>query len=179
MLHLNPELGQVRLVDTTGNPSILCSIFSFWNFSNFGVKILVRCSAKSLQSFLFHNFVFSWYILVQSLIKRLPKWIYFSFFYYQVAYICLIKTTGSFSKASILTNKDHLVLFFSGGCILLVNQKRKLPIRFSYFTNIAEVIVFWANKNFSIKHHAEKQNKNKKLNVRRSQLNSQKILKID
>ena len=31
----------------------------------------------------------------------------------------LIQTRGPFSKASILTNKDHLVLFFSGSCILL------------------------------------------------------------
>ena len=41
-----------------------------------------------------------------------------------------------------------------------------------------EVIVYWTNQNFSIQRHTEKQNKNKKLNVRRDLLNL-KYLKIE
>ena len=42
------------------------------NFPNFGMKILVLCSAKSLQSFSFFFFCF----LIQSLFKTFPKLIY-------------------------------------------------------------------------------------------------------
>ena len=47
------------------------------NFPNVHMKI-VLCSAKSLE-FLFHYFILNWYILVHSLVKTLPKQIYFSF----------------------------------------------------------------------------------------------------
>ena len=47
-------------------------------------------------------------------------YIYFLFLFSSDIYLFkLIQTTGSFSKASILTNKNYLALVFSGGCILL------------------------------------------------------------
>ena len=64
------------------------------NFANFGVKILVLCSIKSLWSFyfsLFHSqliYTCSKNGVVQSLVKTFPKRIYIYFFYSQVAYNC-------------------------------------------------------------------------------------------
>ena len=47
-------------------------------------------------------------------------YIFFLFIFSSGIYLFkLIKTKSSFSKASILTNKDRLVLFFSESCILL------------------------------------------------------------
>ena len=45
------------------------------NFSNFGMKIGVQ--QKVFRAFIFPYFVLSWYILVQSLLERFPKRIYF------------------------------------------------------------------------------------------------------
>ena len=64
------------------------------NFSNFGVKILALCSAKSLRGFYFSLFrpqlVYTClkYGVVQSLVKTFPRRIFFFFFYSQVAYYC-------------------------------------------------------------------------------------------
>ena len=84
------------------------------NFSNFGMKIGVQ--QKVFRAFIFPYFVLSWYILVQSLVERFPKRIYiFLFLFSSGIYLFkLIKTTGSFSKASILINKNHLVGVFWG-----------------------------------------------------------------
>ena len=82
-----------------------------------------------------------------------------------------------FSKISIITNKAPLVLIFSGGYMLLVKliitcqSKQKTTNQINQFTNVVGVIVFWANQDFSIKCHTEKQSKNKKLNIRRVFLN--------
>ena len=95
------------------------------NFPNFGMKILVLCSAKSLQSFSFFFFCF----LIQSLFKTFPKLIYVFLFLFLSDiscpswnnwnnWNCPIETTSYFPKTSILTNKAPLVLIFSGGYIL-------------------------------------------------------------
>ena len=90
------------------------------NFPNFGVKMLVLCSAKSLWSFYFPLFccqlvcTCSKYEVVQSLVKTFPKQIFFCF-YSQVAYNC---SNYKQNKTSIqifqilLTNKAPLALIF-------------------------------------------------------------------
>ena len=99
------------------------------NFSNFGMKIGVQ--QKVFRAFIFPYFVLSWYILVQSLVERFPKRIYiFLFLFSSGIYLFkLIKTTGSFSKATILTNKDHLVLFFFRGLHITCKSYYNLSIK--------------------------------------------------
>ena len=79
------------------------------NFSGFGEKILVRCSAELL--FFLILFSAGVYLLKVWLKCSQNRYIFFLFLFSSGIYLLkLIKTTGSFSKASI---------FFPGGCILL------------------------------------------------------------
>ena len=151
------QFGRVGLADTGLNlkPRILSSIFSRV-FQILAWKYLFCVQQEVFVVFIFPYFVPSWYILAQSLVKTFPKWKYFFFFFYsQVADNCsklFFKDEHSY-KQNILANKAN---FFPGvACYLQnllspVNQSRKLPIRLSYFTDIVEVIVFWAHQKFSI-----------------------------
>ena len=69
-------------------------------------------SSKKSSELFFPYFVFSWYILVQSLVKRFPKWVYiFLFFYSEVAYICL--NIYLFKQAATsLIYYEYLIFFY-------------------------------------------------------------------
>ena len=86
------------------------------NFSNFGMRVLVMWSSEFL--FLLVLFSAGIYLfkvwLKGSKIGYIYIYIYIYFLFSSGIYLFkLIKITGSFSKATIFTNKDHLVLFFS------------------------------------------------------------------
>ena len=68
------------------------------SFANFGLIILVLCSARSFGVFIFPYFVLSCYILLKVCLKRSTMETYFPFLYSQVAYIVQTNRNKLFFK---------------------------------------------------------------------------------
>ena len=87
------------------------------SFPNFGLKILVLCSARTLWSFYFSLFCSQLVYTCSKFGYSNPKMkIVFFFFYSQVAYNCsnyIIKTRSYLSKMSLLTNNKAPLVFWA------------------------------------------------------------------
>ena len=116
------QLGRVHLADTDSNwdPRI-CLIYSPRKLFKLRRENTCYMFRKRSSELLFFLILFSAGIyLFKVWLKSSQSRYFFLFLFSSGIYLFkLIKTTGSFSKASILTNNNHIVLFFPGDCILL------------------------------------------------------------